>query len=55
MATGGNPKAIGRLAKQLEIEKDATSVSFHSMVNIVELLSSLTYKQRMKQLGLNEE
>ena len=55
VATGGNPRALGRLAEHLELEPDSSSVSLESLLALVEVLSSLSYEQRMKKLGLGTD
>jgi exopolyphosphatase/guanosine-5'-triphosphate,3'-diphosphate pyrophosphatase len=55
VATGGNAEALARLAGTNAERGTVASVPLQSLRGAIELLSKLSYRQRVEQLGLRED
>jgi exopolyphosphatase/guanosine-5'-triphosphate,3'-diphosphate pyrophosphatase len=55
IATGGNAEALARLAGFEASRGQLAAVPLKTLRSVVELLSKMSYKQRVEQLGLRED
>ena len=55
MATGGNIEALANLAAAERDEKGVASLPIHDLTSAMDLLSRLSYQERVSQLGLRED